>query len=229
MAPRPRTFVYVDGFNLYYGSLKGTPYRWLDVCSLMERLLPAADLTKIWYFTAEPRPDPSNPGVAARHREYMRALATIPILEIKPGFYQLKPSDRPLVYPLYGPDPKLPNPANRVVTVWRSEEKGSDVNLATALLVDAAARRFDQAWVVSNDADLAWPVEVAQHEYAVRVGVIKPERPAGYPDPPRKDSWHLKQAGAEFRRIREPQLAACQFPATLLDAAGAVITKPASW
>jgi hypothetical protein len=26
-----RTFVYVDGFNLYYGAVKGTPYKWLDM------------------------------------------------------------------------------------------------------------------------------------------------------------------------------------------------------
>jgi hypothetical protein len=28
------TNVYVDAFNLYYGSLKGTPYRWLDLGAL---------------------------------------------------------------------------------------------------------------------------------------------------------------------------------------------------
>jgi NYN domain len=226
---KPRAFVYVDGFNLYYGSLKNTPYRWLDIGALMNRLLPSADVTKIWYFTAEPKPDPANPGVAARHREYMRALGTVPGLQVKPGFYQLKHSDRRLVFPLYQPDPKLPNRANRIVTIWKAEEKGSDVNLATALLIDAAAHRFDEAWVVSNDADLAWPVERAQAEYSLRVGVIKPERPAGYPNPPRNDSWHLKTAAAAFRKIREPQLAACQFPATLVDATGAPITKPAGW
>jgi hypothetical protein len=25
------TFVYIDGFNLYYGAVKGTPYKWLDI------------------------------------------------------------------------------------------------------------------------------------------------------------------------------------------------------
>lgn len=25
------THVYIDGFNLYYGLLKGTPYKWLDL------------------------------------------------------------------------------------------------------------------------------------------------------------------------------------------------------
>jgi hypothetical protein len=34
------TNVYVDAFNLYYGCLKGTPYRWLDLGTLCTRLLP---------------------------------------------------------------------------------------------------------------------------------------------------------------------------------------------
>jgi hypothetical protein len=37
---RMRTNVYVDGFNLYYGSLKGTQYRWLDLEAMCTQLLP---------------------------------------------------------------------------------------------------------------------------------------------------------------------------------------------
>ena len=32
-----RTFIYVDGFNLYYGALKGTPWRWLDPVAMIVR------------------------------------------------------------------------------------------------------------------------------------------------------------------------------------------------
>ena len=28
------TYVYVDGFNLYYGAVKGTPYKWLNINAL---------------------------------------------------------------------------------------------------------------------------------------------------------------------------------------------------
>ena len=43
-----RTFVYVDGFNLYYGALKGTPHRWLDIKALVEKLLlPGHEIIKI--------------------------------------------------------------------------------------------------------------------------------------------------------------------------------------
>jgi len=47
-----RTNVYVDGFNLYYGCLKGTPYRWLDLDAFCHRLLPRDRIHRIRYFTA---------------------------------------------------------------------------------------------------------------------------------------------------------------------------------
>jgi hypothetical protein len=34
-----RTIVYIDGFNLYYGAVKGTPYKWLDLKSVCQKLL----------------------------------------------------------------------------------------------------------------------------------------------------------------------------------------------
>ena len=43
-----RTFVYMDGFNLYHGALKGTPFRWLDLVALLENVLqPHHDILKI--------------------------------------------------------------------------------------------------------------------------------------------------------------------------------------
>ncbi|HVH69249.1 MAG TPA: hypothetical protein VM716_15380 [Gemmatimonadales bacterium] len=35
-----KTYVYVDGFNLYYGAVKGTPFKWLDIRQLCQLLLP---------------------------------------------------------------------------------------------------------------------------------------------------------------------------------------------
>lgn len=35
-----RTNVYVDGFNLYYGAVRKTPYRWLNLDALFKLLLP---------------------------------------------------------------------------------------------------------------------------------------------------------------------------------------------
>lgn len=34
-----RTYVYVDGFNFYYGAVKGTRYKWLDFKALFGHIL----------------------------------------------------------------------------------------------------------------------------------------------------------------------------------------------
>ena len=47
-----RTIVYVDGFNLYYGLLRGTRHKWLDLKDLFEKLLPRNDIALVKYFTA---------------------------------------------------------------------------------------------------------------------------------------------------------------------------------
>jgi hypothetical protein len=70
-----RTNVYVDGFNLYYGCLKGTPYKWLDLDALCRRLLPKHELGRIRYFTAIIAARPHDPSGPARQRAYLRALA----------------------------------------------------------------------------------------------------------------------------------------------------------
>jgi hypothetical protein len=45
-------------------------------------------------------------------------------------------------------------PPPNSVTVWKNEEKGSDVNLAVHLLDDSWRSGFDCAVIVSNDSDL---------------------------------------------------------------------------
>jgi len=48
--------VYVDGFNLYYRCVKGTPHKWLDVSSLAAKLLHSGtQINRIRYFTARVR------------------------------------------------------------------------------------------------------------------------------------------------------------------------------
>jgi hypothetical protein len=62
--------------------------------------------------------------------------------------------------------------------VAKTEEKGSDVNLATFLLLDAFQRDCDAAVMMSNDSDLKLPIEVAQRELRMRIGVVNPHPPA---------------------------------------------------
>lgn len=50
------TAVYIDGYNLYYGRLRGTEHKWLDVVALADRLLrdqnPESDVVVVRYFSA---------------------------------------------------------------------------------------------------------------------------------------------------------------------------------
>lgn len=205
------TNVYVDAFNLYYGSLKGTPYRWLDVGALCARLLPRDRINQIRYFTAAVSARPDDPGTRQRQQIYLRALETVPGLSIHYGHFLSHVVRIPLANP--------PSRGPRTVAVVKTEEKSSDVNLATFLLLDAFKRECDVAVVVSNDSDLKLPIEVAQHELGLRVGVVNPH-------PPARRSRALRPTF--LKQIRPSALAACQFPPELRDAKG-VIRKPRHW
>ncbi len=122
------TSVYIDGFNLYYRALKDTPFRWLDLRKLAETLSPQDDIRRICYFTARLDVRPGNPNQPRRQLVYLRALETLPGFEAYYGVFRSGVKRRPLAEPV----PGLPTH----VLVRDSEEKGSDVNLATRLLVD---------------------------------------------------------------------------------------------
>ncbi len=62
------------------------------------------------------------------------------------------------------------------VEVIKTDEKGSDVNLASHLLLDAFKGECGTAVVVSNDSDLRVPIRIAELELGVRVGFINPSR-----------------------------------------------------
>ena len=107
------------------------------------------------------------------------------------------------------------------VEVKDSEEKGSDVNLATRLLVDGFNRDYEQAVVVSNDADFAEAMRYVQDGLGLKVSLVNPNL---YGESPRQ----LSGAATYIKRIRKSHLRQSQFPITLRDKVGA-ITKPASW
>jgi len=157
------TYFYIDAFNLYFGSCRGTPYKWLDPAKLFAIIFPTNRIERIKYFTARVRPRSDDPGQPMRQETYLRALQTIPNLEIQFGHFLAHSVRTPLAHPIIGQDP--------LVEVIKTEEKGSDVNLATHLVHDAHMNRFECAIVVSGDSDLLAPVEIVTNEGAgVRPG-----------------------------------------------------------
>jgi hypothetical protein len=205
------TVVYVDGFNLYYGAVKGTPHKWLDLEALSRRLLPKDQLVEVRYFTALITARATDPNQAARQQTYLRALATLPLVTTHLGHYRSHIVRMPLARP--------PSNGAKTVEVIKTEEKGSDVNLATYLLLDAFKARCDTAVVISNDSDLAEPIRVAEQELGVRVGVVNPH-------PARRRSRILQSSF--FKQLRVSTLAGCQLPPVLHDERGK-IHRPASW
>ena len=106
--------IYVDGFNLYYGAVKGTPYRWLDIAALCRLLLPRDTINQIKYFTALVHPRPSDLDQPRRQQTYLRALRTIPNLTIVYGHFLTHEIMMPLAPPRLAM-PKSSRPKRRVL------------------------------------------------------------------------------------------------------------------
>jgi hypothetical protein len=105
--------------------------------------------------------------------------------------------------------------------VIKTEEKRSDVNLATLLLVDCFENDFEQAAVVSNDSDLALPIEQVNGKFGKPVISVNPHST--------QTSRELESASsAQIRKINKKVLALSQFPETLTDVKG-TFRRPARW
>jgi hypothetical protein len=107
--------------------------------------------------------------------------------------------------------------------VHDTEEKGTDVNLATYLLMDGYEDDYEQALVISNDADLALPISIVRDKLQRPIGIVNPNIKLKEVMPK-----ELKDAATFNRRIRKSALLQCQFPPTLQDTTG-TITKPGTW
>ncbi|MCO5188580.1 MAG: NYN domain-containing protein [Anaerolineae bacterium] len=200
--------IYVDGFNLYYGALKNTPYRWLNIAKLCRIMLPRDNINQIKYFTALVNPRPTDPNQLTRQQTYLRALQTIPNLEIIYGHFLTHEIMMPLAPPKSG-----------YAKVVKTEEKGSDVNLALHLLSDGYKNTYDVAVVISNDSDLLLPIQFVKKELGKKIGVLNPQ----------KHPSKVLTASADFvKNIRKGVLSKSLFPTSLTDSQGK-FTKPATW
>jgi uncharacterized LabA/DUF88 family protein len=213
-----RTNVYIDGFNLYYGCLKGQPYRWLNLRAFCELAFPPPRnaIGTIHYFTARVKARPDDPDQPNRQNTYLRALNTLPNLRIHFGHYLENVVRMRLAHP--------PAAGPRTVEVIKTEEKGSDVNIASHLLLDGFRNAYDVAVVISNDSDLAEPIRMVRHELRRKVIVLLPCCRAGS-----HQSVSLKKVSTLARKVEQVHLAASQFPLTVTEPDGTVLIKPASW
>lgn len=223
---------YIDGFNLYNGCLRGSPYRWLDLHGLSAALAPGRAVGVIHYFTARVS------GSAARRQQvYLDALSSLPSVTVHTeGHFETHTVIRPLAkahHPsMAGPLEWLrpwdrawlalpwPKPGRDVrASVRDTKEKGTDVNLATLMLADAYTRAMDEVFVISGDSDLALAVKVAGG--LMPVTVVNPVFG--------RRSAELQAAARAYRTLNVGMLAASQLPTPITLASGRAISKPATW
>ena len=152
---------------------------------------------------------PGNPGQAQRQLIYLRALATVPGFDAYYGVFRSGVKRRPLAEPVAG--------GCRHVLVRDSEEKGSDVNLATRLLVGFNGE-YEQAVVVSKRGLRRCAV---RDDLGLRVTLVNP-------DPRNSSPRELTDAATYVKRLWKSHLRRSQLPDTLMDGVG-VIGKPAGW
>ena len=194
-----RVGVYVDGYNLYYGGRslcgRGTPgWRWLDIRGLARTLIserknwPGATLSRIVYCTA--RVDQAeNPSSYWDQDTYLKALEGVGSVDhIEYGHYVARLRYAPLAVRGPGRQPQLVTPtwpvtvidptgveiadAHFLVSIVQREEKGTDVNVASHLLLDVLRGDVDAVIVISNDSDLMLPIRKARE--LIPIGVINP-------------------------------------------------------
>ncbi|MBF0107454.1 MAG: NYN domain-containing protein [Deltaproteobacteria bacterium] len=211
MHHKPKTYVYVDAFNLYYGAIKGTKFHWLNLDTFCKKILPQHEVTRIKYFTALVKPRPNDLQEPLRQQLYLRALKTIPNLDIIYGHY--------LSHTVTMPMADFKDGKIKYARVIKTEEKGSDVNLATHLLHDAHLNKYESAVVVTNDSDLVEPIRIIVNELKKNVGVINPQK---------HPSNELLKVATFFKSVRHNTLAASQFPSEMKDNVG-LFHVPEKW
>ena len=207
--PGSPTFVYVDGFNLFYGCLKGTSYKWLNLLRLCELLLTNNDVRKIYYFTALVGGTAADPNKPQRQHAYVRALRTLPCVEVIDGKFI---KDIVTFEKADGTGP---------VEVIRTKEKGTDVNMASQLLWDAHCNAFETAVLITGDSDFKAPIMMVSTRFKRKIGVLDPQRNAASNSP-------LAKVAHFYKPIRQGVLAQSQFPIQLKDEKGN-FAKPAEW
>lgn len=234
-----RTRIYIDGYNFYYGCLRGTPHKWLDLLPLFENhILPSALLKdgdghirqsallpspSIKFFTAKiiesVARSTDSVSSQARYHTALRKLHDGRI-ELIEGYYAV---NKMKVKVVDADEPNRPPRECKEVQAWKVEEKQSDVNLALQVYHDAITGQIDHAVIVTNDTDIAPALAMIRAHTQVLMGVVVPT--IDHTRPPNTDL--VKLAHWTRRHINSSELAACQLPRVIPGKRPTI--KPDSW
>lgn len=195
MTEKPvRVSCFIDGFNLYHAvhNVRRPHLKWLDLRRLMENFVDPQrhEITQVFYFSAYAT---WLPDANARHRAYVSALA---VNGVTPVLGHFKNKDR-----------RCPKCGHRWIG---HEEKETDVNLAIWLLNEATRGRYDEAFLVTQDSDLAPAIQTVRRQHRhVKIKLIAP--------PKLRHSKQLaRAAGTHLAAIKEVHLERSLLPAQVL-------------
>jgi len=217
MNPKFRTSVYIDGHNLYnnirrmyesndtpYDQAKWREVLWLDLLKLSQSFLnPTQELISVKYFTARVTKPKSK---VKRQSIYIDALKSLDKLEVIEGKY-------------HDNNPVECQHCHQIFYV--SKEKQTDVNLATALLVDVIEDKIDTAYIVSVDSDYKAPLSYIRIKY--------PQKRIYFEFVETNFSYTLARSSYRPYIIYRERLLKCQLPETITLPSGFVVQRPAMW
>lgn len=227
-----KTTIYIDGYNLYYSRLKGTPFKWLDIATLFRDTIlpqqdPSAQVVSIKYFTAPVKASYARHGQNSEHAQtqYLRALiAKYPdIIQIIQGFHIFQPTALPTFVPNAQPSKA------QVSRIWMIEEKQTDVNIALHAYRDAARGRCDQVVICSNDSDIEPALRMVREDAPnVKIGLVMPLRENAKDDGKVPNKRLTPLAHWVRRYIKDEELEKSQLPLNV-PTKKKPASKPAHW
>jgi uncharacterized LabA/DUF88 family protein len=199
-----RVIVYIDGFNLYFGMREAgfDHCRWLNLKKLIENLLqPNQELKEIKYFTSRVS---NNPDKQKRQSIYIDALESEKI-KIIYGNYQDGSEE-----------------CDRCGHIWRTaKEKMTDVNIATAMMIDGFKDEYDMAMLISGDSDLVPPIKSIHENFKNKRVFI------AFPPKRHNSSMALVAKGSLI--IGRKKLVDSQFDDEVISKTGYKLKIPTSW
>ncbi len=172
-----RTIAYIDGYNFYYGLLKDTGYKWLDVAELLKKICniqnPKYEIILSKYFTSPVLTRVATKGELSHQSQntYHKALTIThgENIEIIMGYHSLEKGTPPIY--------EHPIQKDNKVEVWKLEEKQTDVNIALHMYRDAIKQSCDQIILVSSDSDLEPALKMIKEDVPeMEIGLILPRK-----------------------------------------------------
>lgn len=220
-----KTTIYIDGYNLYFGLVKNTTYKWLNLISLFTEIVkiqnPNSSIINIKYFSAPvlTRFSKHKTQSQASQSRYHRALEVTGGSKFKiiNGYFEANRSTPPV----YEKSIDLQNK----VEVWKLEEKQTDVNIALEMYRDSLNRINEQQVLVSNDSDLIPAMKlICKDSPQIELGLVLPKKKSQ-----KRQNAELAQLANWVRRhVTDEELQQHQLP-NMIATNKKPIYKPLYW